>query len=109
MNLQTQNRQQELTRFLSEVDFIIVPSERIYPTRARLPENYPYGFNHYQSLFNEELGFVKVAEFTRTTYLEDLLGFNFYNGGLFQPLNYDETFRIFDQPTISIFAKTSQQ
>ena len=100
------NRRQELDKLMSEVDFVIVPSERIYPTRARLPEIYPVGYDHYQRLFNEELGFVKVAEFTRTTYLEDLLGFNFYNAGLFMPLNYDETFRVFDQPTVTIFSRS---
>lgn len=100
---ETEAKLAELETLLEESDFVIVPAERIYPTRARLPERFPEGYNHYQALFAEELGFVKVAEFTRTTLLEDILGMRFYSGGVFAPLNYDETFRVFDQPSITIF------
>lgn len=96
----------KLDQLISESEFIIVPAERIYPTRARLSKKYPNGYNHYKQLFAGELGFVKVAEFTRTTYLEDLFNVTFYSGGLMMPLNYDETFRVFDQPTVSIFKKS---
>ncbi len=95
----------KLNKLLDESEYLIVPAERIYPTRARLPETYPNGFKHYYDLFEGDLGFEKVADFTRTTYLEDLLGENFYSGGVFAPLNYDETFRVFDQPTVTIFKK----
>lgn len=100
-----EERLAQLTKLLEESEYIIVPAERIYPTRARLTEIYPNGFKHYYDLFGEELEFTKVAEFTRTTFLEDLTGINFYSGGIFAPLNYDETFRVFDQPTITIFKK----
>lgn len=96
----------KLATLLEESDYIIVPAERIYPTRARLPQRFPNGYNHYRKLFSEELGFREVAQFTRTTYLEDILGIRFYSGGIFAPLNYDETFLVFDQPTINIFRKT---
>jgi len=101
----TEAKLAELETLLEKSDFVIVPAERIYPTRARLPETFPNGYEHYSMLFSEELGFVKVAEFTRTTYLEDILGIRFYSGGIFAPLNYDETFRVFDQPTITIFGR----
>lgn len=96
----------ELTKLLNESEYIIIPSERIYPTRSRLPKEYPNSYEHYRKLFNGELGFQKVAEFTRTTYLEDVLGIRLYSAGIFLPLNYDETFRVFDQPTVTIFRKT---
>ena len=102
-----QSELNSLNQLMEESEYVIVPAERIYPTRARLSETYPNGYQHYAQLFDGELGFVKVAEFTRTTYLEDLLNVRFYSGGLFMPLNYDETFRVFDQPTVSIFKKTS--
>lgn len=95
-----------LEKLLNESEFIIVPAERIYPTRARLMDHYPNGYKHYKNLFEGESGYIKVAEFTRTTYLEDMLNVRFYSGGIFIPLNYDETFRVFDQPTVSIFKKS---
>lgn len=98
-------RKSDLETLIDESEFVIVPAERIYPSRARLSGKYPDGYAHYQALFSEELGFVKVADFTRTTFLEDLLRVNFYSGGIFAPLNYDETFRVFDQPTVTIFKK----
>lgn len=99
------NKIKNMRTLLNKSDYIIVPAERVYPTRARLSQRYPEGYEHYSKLFSEETDFKKVAEFSRTTYLEDLLGLRFYNGGVFAPLNYDETFRVFDQPTISIFKK----
>ena len=96
-----------LSDLMKNSEFVIIPAERIYPTRARLKDTYPNGYQHYKQLFEGELGFVKVAEFTRTTYLEDLLNVRFYSGGLFMPLNYDETFRVFDQPTVTIFKKST--
>jgi hypothetical protein len=96
-----------LNDLMEKSEFVIIPAERIYPTRVRLKDTYPNGYQHYKQLFEGELGFVKVAEFTRTTYLEDLLNVRFYSGGLFMPLNYDETFRVFDQPTVTIFKKST--
>ncbi len=90
---------------LVESEYIIIPAESIYPTRYRLSEKFPNGYEHYRKLFAGELGYTKVAEFTRTTLLEDLFQVRFYNGGYFSALNYDETFRVFDQPTITIFKK----
>lgn len=102
--------QQEISAIedvLRESEYIIIPAERIYPTRFRLKEKYPNGYEHYRKLFEGELGYTKVAEFTRTTLLEDLFQVRFYNGGYFSALNYDETFRVFDQPTITIFKKNT--
>lgn len=95
-----------INALLEESEYVIVPAERIYPTRSRLPELYPNGYTHYDKLFSEKNGFVKVAQFDRRTYLEKALGISFYSSGLFQPLNYDETFKVFDQTTITIFKKT---
>jgi hypothetical protein len=94
-----------IDQVLRESEYIIIPAERIYPTRYRLKEKFPNGYEHYRKLFAGELGYTKVAEFTRTTLLEDLFQIRFYNGGYFSALNYDETFRVFDQPTITIFKK----
>lgn len=99
------NELTELSDLIETSEYIIVPAERIYPTRARLKDSYPNGHMHYKQLFDGELGFIKVAEFTRTTFLEDLFNVRFYSAGLFIPLNYDETFRVFDQPTVTIFRK----
>lgn len=100
-----QQEMDSINDVLRESEYIIIPAERIYPTRYRLKEKFPNGYEHYRKLFAGELGYTKVAQFTRTTLLEDLFQVRFYNGGYFSALNYDETFRVFDQPTITIFKK----
>ena len=78
----------ELVKLLEESEYIIVPSRRIYTTRLKFPERFPLGARYYQNLFNGTLGFTKIAEF-------DLLS----------EANAEETFKVFDHPTVIIFKK----
>jgi len=79
--------QVELQNHLATVDYIFVPSRRIF---ANHPKNkYPLLNNYYEKLFSGKLGFKKVAEFSS--------GLNDEKA--------EETWSVFDHPTIRIYKK----
>ncbi|MCK4386139.1 MAG: hypothetical protein KAW52_07740, partial [candidate division Zixibacteria bacterium] len=49
---------------LSEADYVVLSTNRLYGAIPNLPERYPMSTRYYQLLFAGELGFEKVAEFT---------------------------------------------
>lgn len=81
-----QSNQDELPSILSTSDYIIVPSRRVFKNGIMS--------TYYQKLFSGELGFVQVKEF----------GTNF---DLFlNSESAEETWSVFDRPTIRIYKKT---
>jgi hypothetical protein len=50
---------------LSQSDYLILASRRLYGSIPRLPERYPLAGRYYDMLFAGELGFTAVGEFTR--------------------------------------------
>ena len=54
----------EIVSSLSQVDYLILSSNRLYGSITRVPEKYPKTSLFYTDLFSGWLGFVKVAEFT---------------------------------------------
>lgn len=55
----------ELAADLADSDYLVVSSRRLYGSIPRLPDRYPLATNYYERLFDGELGFVLVGEFTR--------------------------------------------
>ena len=49
---------------LSQTDYLILSSNRIYGTTMNVPQTYPATNQFYKSLFNGSLGFTPVAQFT---------------------------------------------
>lgn len=49
---------------LSQVDYIVLSSNRLYGSIMTAPEIYPITIQFYQSLFDGSLGFVPIAQFT---------------------------------------------
>src|SRR3989344_5089665 len=49
---------------LSDADYIIINSRRLYGTLIDLPEKYPITSHYYKLLFNNSLGYKKIAEFS---------------------------------------------
>lgn len=86
------NKIENLSQLLSESEYIVIPSQRIYKIRLQLPEKFPLGSHFYQTLFDSSLGFEKVIEF-------DVKPFFLNEEGA------DETFKVFDHPKIIIFKK----
>lgn len=77
---------EDLNNHLEKADYIFVPSRRIF---ANLNNSYPKLEKYYDDLFNNKLGFIKVAEFSS--------GLNDENA--------EETWTVFDHPVIRIFKR----
>jgi len=72
---------------LNEAEFILVPSRRVFKN---------YHFSYYQHLFDGSLGFIEIKRFEPKTDI-------FLN-----PENAEETWTVFDRPTIRIYRKVKQ-
>ncbi|MBU0709036.1 glycosyltransferase family 39 protein [Patescibacteria group bacterium] len=91
---------EELSELLEQGGYIILPSSRVYGSRLRFPECFPNGNRFYAKLFDESLGFKKIYQtldysMKASAPLADSLPF-FYS---------EETYRVFDYPTVMIFEK----
>lgn len=73
-------------------DYILIPSRRIFKNQSN--SDFPVSQKYYQALFSGRLGFKLVKYFSP---LPDL----FFNAE-----NAEETWTVFDRPTIRIFQKT---
>jgi len=83
----------KLLNYLESSDYIIVPSRRIFGNHLRLPEQFPKTTKYYSLLFSGKLGFTQIKEFAPFT------------SQVFGDENAEETFSVFDHPTIRIFQK----
>ena len=121
----TIEKMHEIASSLSEADYLLLYSHRLYGTITRLPDRYPLTNQYYQSLFSGELGYTLQKQFTS---YPNLLGLalrddNFLRSGLPPPENYgadnsylvsldlgfaDESFTVYDHPQVLIFANTSR-
>ena len=84
---------------LSEADYIVLSTNRLYGAIPRLPERYPMSTRYYQLLFAGELGFEKVAEFTTYPRLGPFV---------FNDDASDESFTVYDHPKPIIFQKVRE-
>lgn len=84
--------QAQLPQHISQADYIIIPSRRIFKNQNN--PSFPYSQKYYQSLFNGQLGFSPLKTFSP---LPEFLNHE----------NAEETFTVFDHPTIRIYQKTS--
>lgn len=76
-----------LSTEINKSDYIIIPSRRVFKN------NFPDTKDYYQKLFSGELGFQEIKKFATETNL-------FLN-----PENAEETWTVFDNPTIRIYKK----
>ena len=84
---------------LSEADYIVLSTNRLYGAIPRLPERYPMSTRYYRLLFAGELGFEKVAEFTTYPRLGPFV---------FNDDSADESFTVYDHPKPIIFQKVRE-
>ena len=101
---------------ISQADYIILPSQRAMWSSCRLPRMYPMTMAYYTALFDGQLGFDKVAEFSAPwrlgpLYISDLAGsaawgqppaLPIFNSSL---LAAEEAFSVYDHPPVWIFHK----
>lgn len=84
---------------LSQGDYIILSSRRLYGTLINLPDKYPLTSKYYQLLFSGHLGYEKVAEFTS---YPSLFGLEVNDDAS------EETFQVYDHPKVIIFKNIRQ-
>ena len=97
-----------LEQALSKVEVVVIPSNRIYESRFRLPQIFPKGYLYYKNLFAEKLGFKIVNEFKRKRLSELIFGsqpLTHWKNYSYNELMPDETFDVYDNPTVLIFEK----
>ncbi|HET9493127.1 MAG TPA: DUF2298 domain-containing protein [Chloroflexia bacterium] len=90
--------QQVLDRF-DQADYLVVSSNRVYDSVARIPVRFPMTIRYYDLLFGGRLGFERAAEFTS------------YPAPLGIPISdqrAEEAFTVYDHPRVQIFRKTEQ-
>jgi hypothetical protein len=81
----------QLYQYLNQAQYILVPSRRIFKNQNN--SRYPISNNYYHSLFSGRLGFSLVKTFFLRNYF------------ILNPENAEETFSVFDQPTIRVYQK----
>jgi len=104
---------QVINEKLKRIDYIIIASNRLYTPLQRLdncdetyPRCYPKTSKYYQKLFNNELSFVKIAEFTSYPRLE--IGPPAGGWKLeINDLSSDESFTVYDHPEIMIYKNSN--
>ncbi|KKR76772.1 MAG: Tetratricopeptide [Candidatus Levybacteria bacterium GW2011_GWA2_40_8] len=84
---------------LSQGDFIVINSRRLYATLIRLNDKYPITQRYYKLLFSGKLGYEKVAEFSS---YPKVLGFEINDD------RSEETFQVYDHPKVMIFGNTKR-
>ncbi|MBM3208803.1 phospholipid carrier-dependent glycosyltransferase [Candidatus Shapirobacteria bacterium] len=106
----SESKWQKVNNNLGGADYLILSSNRLYVPLQKLADCqkykvcYPKTAEYYQNLFNEKLGFTKVAEFS--SYPEFyILHFKFYIND--DPA--DENFTVFDHPKVIIFKKSQER
>jgi len=83
---------------LSQSDYLIINSRRLYGTLMNLPEKYPITSRYYHLLFNDQLGYQKMAEFTSYP--------SFFAIKIIDDSS-EETFQVYEHPKIIIFKNTA--
>ena len=85
--------------WLERADYIILSSNRLSHSIPRLPMRYPMTTRYYQALFDESLGWKRVAEFTA---YPKLFGVEIPDQGA------EEAFTVHDHPKVLIFKKKKE-
>lgn len=89
---------ERITGWLHGINYISVPSNRVYSSVGRMPWAYPVQTKYYELLYAGKLGFV----LDHTTQVSpQLFGFNFNDQSA------DESFTVYDHPRVDFFKKIS--
>lgn len=114
-----------ISQRLSQTDYVIETSNRLYGSIMTFPQKYPVSIKYYNSLFDGSLGFEKIAEFTSRPNIPlpdfmnicltppfvryGIVDLKFQNcplpGISFVDDYADETFTVYDHPKVTVFKK----
>jgi len=81
----------QLESDIARSDYILVPSRRIFANQNN--SAYPVSRSYYQRLFSGQLGFKLIKTFTQKNYF------------IINPENAEETYTVFDSPTLRLYQK----
>jgi YYY domain-containing protein len=95
----TIEKRELMVEWMDQVDYIVLSSNRLYGSIPRLPMRFPLTTKYYEWLFNGQLGFEQVEEFTS---YPQFLGITINDD------NAEEAFTVYDHPKVTIFRKTSE-
>lgn len=84
---------------LSNADYLIINSRRLYGTLINLPDKYPITSRYYKLLFANKLGYEKVAEFSS---YPSIFGIDINDD------QSEETFQVYDHPKVIVFKNGSR-
>jgi len=90
-------KRQKILTYLDSTDWIFLSSPRVWRSVPRWPDRYPLTTAYYRALFNGQLGFRLVKEFTSYPRLGPLV---FPDDGV------EEALTVYDHPRVLIFHKT---
>ncbi|MCB0996608.1 MAG: glycosyltransferase family 39 protein, partial [Acidimicrobiales bacterium] len=82
---------------LDQADYVVEASNKLYGAIPRFPAKYPATTAYYAALFDGSLGFEQVAQFRNGP---SLFGIGIDTSGA------EETFTVYDDPTVTIWRKT---
>jgi uncharacterized membrane protein len=88
-----------LKQKLSQADYVVYSSKRIYDSVDELPERYPMTNLYYQAMWDGRLGYQMVADVTSPPRLF---------GWTFDDRQADESWSLYDHPQVTIFHKVRQ-
>jgi YYY domain-containing protein len=116
----------KLVRWLTDTDYIMLTSNRLYGSIPRLPMRYPMTTRYYALLFSEQLGFKRIATFESYPTLGSLTfpdqetvadalhaaGVKDTSKLVNEPASgwfprAEEAFSVYDHPRVVIFQKTN--
>jgi hypothetical protein len=117
----------EIRDKLEKSAYVVLSSNRVYGSTSQAPDRYTTTILYYMALFNEELGFTKIAEFTNRPEIPFFFPFcitppfvqygnvdasvlRCNKKGIRIIDDYaDESFTVYDHPKVTIFKKTDPQ
>lgn len=111
---------QQINERLSQSDYLVLSSNRIYGSTVDLPKRYPQNIEYFKNLFSGNSNYQKVAEFvSRPTLIIPKINYcfrlPFFNYGVVSGINClgrgleivddftDESFTVYDHPKVIIF------
>ncbi|MBU1473050.1 glycosyltransferase family 39 protein [Patescibacteria group bacterium] len=90
------DKRNRLIENLELADYVIIESDKVEQSVMRLSNLYPYASCFYRHLGSGAIGFDRVAQFSSVPHLGPIV---------ISDTASEETFRVFDHPTITIYQK----
>lgn len=97
---ESQEKWQKINSQLEKIDYLVLSSNRLWGSIPRNPKRYPETTKFYQDLFQGQLQFNKVAEFSSLPCFPPGLDWVCFNDQ-----GADESFTVYDHPQVIIYQK----